>query len=94
MRRAARVDANHTEIVAHLRGLGWYVHDTSRLGGGFPDLVCAKGGKLRMVEVKDGSKPKSAQKLTADEWLEHLRFAAAGVTVHILTSVEDAEALR
>lgn len=41
MRRAAKVDNNHAEIRDGLRQLGFSVADTSRLGAGFPDLVCA-----------------------------------------------------
>lgn len=52
VRRRARVDANHTEIVRTLRALGWSVHDTSRVGGGYPDLTCAKAGVTVLVEVK------------------------------------------
>lgn len=46
MRRAARVDANHAEIARTLRRLGWAVHDTSGVGGGFPDLVIGKAGRV------------------------------------------------
>lgn len=65
--RARRVDANHAEIVAAFRQLGYSVADTSRLGNGFPDLVVAKAGRTVLVEVKDGAKPPSARKLTEDE---------------------------
>lgn len=39
----------------------------SHLGHGFPDLVVERGRQVRFVEVKDGSKPPSAQNLTDDE---------------------------
>lgn len=39
MRRAARTDATHAAIVKALRQVGCKVSDTSRIGGGFPDLV-------------------------------------------------------
>lgn len=66
-RRAARKDANHNAIQDAFVRLGWSVADTSRLGDGFPDLVAAKHGETVLVEVKDGSKPPSARKLTDDE---------------------------
>lgn len=44
---------------------------TSQLGNGFPDIVVGKRGANLLVELKDGDKPPSAQKLTADE----LKFA-------------------
>lgn len=61
------MDANHAEIVAAFRRLGYSVADTSRLGNGFPDLVVAKAGRTVLVEVKDGDKPPSARKLTTAE---------------------------
>lgn len=51
-RWAAKVDGNHQEIVSALRLCGWQTADTSRVGGGFPDLVIAKGGRTILVEVK------------------------------------------
>lgn len=66
-RRAARKDANHNAIQAVFVRLGWSVADTSALGNGFPDLVAAKHGRTVLVEVKDGTKPPSARKLTPDE---------------------------
>jgi hypothetical protein len=68
VRRAAKVDANHGDVVAHLRKLGWSVESTARLGGGFPDLIVGKWRKFcALIEVKDGSKSPSARKLTPDE---------------------------
>jgi len=49
-------DANHAEIAQVYRELYCKVHDTSTLGGGFPDLVVsiptAQGPILQLVEVK------------------------------------------
>ena len=67
MRRAARVDANHADIIAAFRSFGFSVADTSRLGSGFPDCVIARNGITGLVEIKDGSKPASARRLTDDE---------------------------
>ena len=65
--RARRVDANHAEIAAAFRQLGYSVADTSRLGSGFPDLVIAKGRRTVLVEIKDGRKSPSKRRLTPDE---------------------------
>ena len=68
MRRAAKVDANHGEVISALRRAGCTVHDTSRLGGGFPDcIVSTPAGTLLLVEIKDGAKPPSARQLTPAE---------------------------
>ena len=88
MRRAARVDANHGEIIAALRRAGCVVHDTSRQGGGFPDCIAATPrGRLVMLEIKDGAKPPSARKLTDAEAEFH---ATWGHHVAVVTSAADA----
>jgi hypothetical protein len=77
MRRAARTDANQAEVVKALRAAGATVTDTSGVGGGFPDLAVGYGGLNYFLEVKDGSKPPSAQKLSQHqekwhrEWKGH-----------------------
>jgi hypothetical protein len=69
------------------------VVDCAGVGAGFPDLLIARHGVIRMVEIKDGAKVKSKQKLTEDEVQFHQLMAAAGVTVEVVTSVEEALAL-
>jgi len=64
MRRKARTDANHAEIVDALRQIGASVCDLSRVGSGCPDLLVGYRGVNLPLEVKDGSKPPSRQKLT------------------------------
>ena len=58
MTYAKRVDANHSLIVKTLRDLGCSVFDTSRIAGGFPDLVVGKNSKTALVEIKSGEKTK------------------------------------
>lgn len=67
MRLRARVDANQKRIVDMFRAMGWSVAHTHTLGQGFPDLVVGFAGRNYLVEIKDGSKPPSARRLTADE---------------------------
>ena len=74
MRRAARVDRNANEIVDGLRKAGAYVRVITQ-GDGLPDLLVGYRGHTLLIEIKDGQKPPSQQKLTAaeqkffDEWL-------------------------
>lgn len=53
MRRAARKDANHQQVVADLRARGYSVTDTASIGGGFADLIVSRGPHMRLVEVKN-----------------------------------------
>lgn len=89
-RHARRTDTNHQAIVRALRNVGWHVTDASHVGGGFPDLVVAKSGRLMLVEVKDGTRPPSERKLTPLERMVHLAFAEQGVTVAIVASEDEA----
>lgn len=64
---AAAVDANQKDIVAAFRARGASVALTHNQGKGFPDLVVGFQGVNLLVEVKDGAKIPSKQKLTRDE---------------------------
>ena len=58
MRRAARTDANHAEVVAALIRVGCSVQSTAAIGCGFPVLIVFAPalGRLVLLEVKDGEK--------------------------------------
>ena len=60
MRRAAKVDANLSAVVACFRDLGCSVHVTN----GAWDATVGYGGLTMLVEVKDGAKPPSKRRLT------------------------------
>ena len=81
MRRFARVDANQKMIVTALRKAGATVQSLATIGKGCPDLLVGFRGQNHVLEVKDGSKPPSAQKLTPDErdWIEQWRGQVAVV---------------
>lgn len=86
--RAAKVDANQAEIVAALRKAGCKVYVASSFGQGFPDLVCGYRGRFVLLEVKDGSKPPSARKLTPDQVKFHAEWT--GLPLYVVASVEEA----
>jgi hypothetical protein len=93
MRRAAKIDANHAEIVAALRKIGCKVQSLAAVGAGVPDLLVMRGFRLYLVEIKDGNKPPSARKLTPEQAKWHQEWAGAPLVV--VTSVEEAiEAMR
>lgn len=91
---AHRRDDNHREIADALEAAGWFVLDTSQAGNGCPDLFAAKGGVLVPIEVKDGAKKPSLRKLSEKEQKVHAAFAAKGVTVAVIETVEQAVGLR
>lgn len=67
IRRAARVDANQSLLVELWRKMGASVLILSGVGNGCPDILLGYRGSNSLVELKDGSKPPSKQKLTSME---------------------------
>ena len=83
---ARRVDDNQTEIVKTFRDLGASVFILSNVGRGCPDLLVGVYGITTIVEIKDGTKPLSAQKLTYDEQEFFNKWKG---DAHIVRSVDD-----
>jgi Holliday junction resolvase-like predicted endonuclease len=92
MRRAARTDANQAHVVGIFIAAGWVVQSTASLGGGFPDLICAREGSVLFVEVKDGDKKPSEQALTEAQVKWH-RMWAPHVALHVVATDEEARKL-
>lgn len=69
--RARQVDANQVAVVAALRAAGATVQHLHAVGAGCPDLLIGIGGANYLLELKDGAKPASAQKLTPDQVAFH-----------------------
>ena len=55
MRRAAKVDGNHAEIVSALRAIGCSVQSLAQVGQGCPDILAARGGRTMLLECKVGN---------------------------------------
>jgi hypothetical protein len=89
MIRAARTDANQSEIVAALRKRGAVCIITSQLKNAFDVLVCFNG-KIHIVEIKDGNKPKSARKLTEGELRCKSLVEGVRCSYNVIYSVEEA----
>jgi Holliday junction resolvase len=87
MRRAAKVDGNHSEIVQALRDAGALVQSLAPVGGGVPDLLVGWQGMLLLIEVKDGSRIPSQQELNPaqEKWHE----AWSGHPVYVVRSVDE-----
>lgn len=73
MRRASRKDANHGAVIAAFERMGCSVIDVSGTPCGF-DILVGYGGLCIPVEIKDGTKPPSARKLTENEAKVHARW--------------------
>jgi len=82
-----RADANQPIIVSALRNLGVSVAITSQQGGGYPDLTCALNKDCTfLIEVKDGSKHPSKQKLNKQQLKFHEDWAGA---IYVVKSRDD-----
>ena len=88
--RACKVDENQADIVDALRKCGCSVSLLHKVGGGVPDLIVGRAGFNYLLEVKDGNKPKSAQKLTDDQIDWHNKWLGQKAVVN---SVEAALAI-
>ena len=86
--RAARIDANHKEIVDALRAAGATVQSIAPIGNGCPDLLCGFKNSTYLLELKDGQKPPSARELTPDQIEWHINWR--GGPCQVVTSVEEA----
>jgi len=83
--RAARTDANQTEIVEALRAMDppAMVQSLAGVGVGCPDLLVWWGGRWEVMEVKDGAKSPNERALTDHEkkWHHYARKHGARVWV-------------
>jgi|SRR5688572_7242192 len=67
-------DGNHAQVRDGLKAIpGMVVQDTTQTGGPL-DLLCSYKGRLRFIEIKDGSLPPSARELTDKEYEFISRF--------------------
>jgi len=76
MRRNARIDKNHPEVVEAFRKLGASVLSLAPLGRGIPDLLVAIGGVTWLIEIKSRKGKENDLQL---EWAENWKGARAVV---------------
>ena len=88
MRRAAKIDANQNSIVRSLRKIPKLsVCIISAVGKGVPDLLIGSKVLNYLVELKDGEKVKSQQKLTPDEVQWHEAWKGQVKTCNCLEDI-------
>ena len=80
--RAARIDANQPAIVAALRKAGCTVQHLHSVGKGCPDLLVGKSGVNYLIELKDGAKAASEQRLTPDQVVWHGEWGGSVAVVN------------
>lgn len=81
MRRAAKIDANQTQVVEALRAAGATVQSLAAVGQGVPDLLVGFQSKTLLMEVKDGRKPPSQRQLTEDQLKWHGAWRGGPVAI-------------
>jgi len=64
VRRRARVDNNHADIVAALRQIGCSVQSLASVGAGCPDLLVGYRGRNVLLEVKAPKGTATSDQLT------------------------------
>lgn len=90
LRTAARVDANQSEIVEALRGIGASVLLVFQLKNCF-DLLVGYRGRTYIMEVKDPNQPPSKRQLTEGE--AKFRDAWRGSPYHVVLTADEAIAI-
>lgn len=83
MRRAAKIDTNHTQIREAFRRMGFAVADTAKLGAGYPDLTISRNQVTALVEIKRDK----AAKLTTDQVKFHSEWKGL---IYVVTSPDEA----
>jgi hypothetical protein len=81
MRRAAKIDANQTQVVQALRAAGATVQSLAAVGQGVPDLLVGFQGQTLLIEVKNGRKPPSARQLTDQQLTWHGAWRGGPVAI-------------
>ena len=84
----SKVDRNQAEIVAALRKAGASVQSLATIGNGCPDLLVGFRRETTLLELKDGTKPRSARQLTPDQIEWHIGWS--GGRCMVVNSVAEA----
>ena len=97
MRRAARTDSNHLELVKAFRTLGCSVLSLAAMGKGVPDLLVAFHGITWLVEVKMPKGRETEYQIEFAESWEGCRAIVrdvAGVTTTVRIMSDQAQMLK
>ena len=89
MRRAAKIDLNHTQIVRGIRDCGFPVLDLAGVGGGCPDIAVPAQGIWRMVEIKRPERRGTKNEFTPAQIRFHAVYGHYG-DIHVAYCLDDA----
>jgi hypothetical protein len=81
-RRASKIDANQTQIVRELEGLGCSVWSLAREGGGCPDLLVGYERINLLMEVKDPTSKRGKMGLNKAQRKWHASWKGQVAVVH------------
>ncbi len=87
-RARRRVDSNHRQVANTLSAAGALLQTLAPVGEGCPDMLVGYRAQLYLLEVKDGTKPRSQCALTPDEAAWHRVWGS--YQVHVVKSAEEA----
>lgn len=88
--RGNRIDANQKDIVDALKRVGaLWIPTSGDTSIGFDGIVAFRG-RVYLAEIKDGSKPASARKLTDREQERLTQLKMKSVRLHIWTTATEA----
>lgn len=90
MRRAAKVDSNHADIVSALQAVGCSVQSLAAVGAGCVDLLVGVAGWNVLIEIKDGGRVPSERRFTPAQKAWHREWRG---TAHVAESVGQALAI-
>lgn len=88
MKRAAHCDANHAEIVAHLKAIGCSVLSLAAVGKGCPDLLVGRRAVNVLIEVKNPLQKPSKRKLNEGQVDFHRRWGGQIAVAHTPAEAE------
>ena len=89
MRRAAKVDLNHSQMVRDIRDCGYPVLDLAGVGGGCPDIAIPAQGIWHMVEIKQPGRRGKKNEFTPAQIKFHAMYGHYA-DIHIAYTLDDA----
>lgn len=93
MRRAAKRDGNHAELVKALRQCGVFVVDLASVGDDVPDLLCGRFGTWKLLELKNPKRPPNKRRLSPGQAKFHADCAERGLPCFRVETLEEALSL-